>query len=97
MDFQAFQKSLDQEIPPQNLAHPLQALWQDAKGDWHLAHKIAKEIHDENGAWIHAYLHRKEGDESNAAYWYSRAKRKRPNVALKQEWEDIVRNLLCQK
>ena len=51
----------------------LQAMWQDAKGQWDTAHKLAQAQKDETGAWVHAYLHRVEGDLPNAAHWYRRA------------------------
>ena len=73
----------------------LEALWYDAKGDWHRAHEIAQAIDDKTGAWIHAYLHRKEGDAANAAYWYQRAGRpvwREPS--LDAEWDFIVSTLL---
>lgn len=72
----------------------LQALWYDAKGDWNMAHKIAQEVDTLDGAWIHAYLHRKEGDEGNASYWYHRANRKLPKIALDEEREHLLAELL---
>ena len=47
-----------------------QALWWEAKGDWHLAHQCAQKQPDADGAWAHAYLHRVEGDLRNAGGWY---------------------------
>lgn len=94
MTFDEFKSSLTQESPPNNINRPLQALWEDAKGDWETAHRIAQSISDATGAWVHAYLHRREGDLSNAGYWYSCAGKTRPNQSLQEEWEHIVRALL---
>lgn len=94
MDFEAFKASLDQERPPEGLSRALQALWQDAKGDWHEAHRQAQGQKDETGAWVHAYLHRVEGDLSNAGYWYRRAGKSPCTAPLSEEWEAIVSALL---
>jgi hypothetical protein len=51
-------------------------------------------VPDKNASWIHAYLHRKEGDITNADYWYNQAGRKRPNISLNEEWEEIVKAML---
>ncbi len=89
-----FKASLVQDDPPPGLGQPLEALWQDAKGDWHAAHKLSQGLDDATGARIHAYLHRKEGDLSNARYWYERADASMPQVPLEQEWERLVGGLL---
>jgi hypothetical protein len=94
MKFEEFQKSLDASSPPGDLSGHLQSLWYDAKGEWNRSHDIIQNIEDKTASWIHAYLHRKEGDIGNADYWYRRADKKRPNVALKEEWEAIVKALL---
>jgi hypothetical protein len=82
--------------PPAAMSAALQALWQDARGDWARAHTLAQEDLTADGAWVHAYLHRKEGDLANATYWYARAGRSRPadDVTLPIEWEQIARELL---
>jgi|SRR6187402_296619 len=72
----------------------LQALWQDAHGDWQSAHELAQEIETPTGAWVHAYLHRKEGDEFNATYWYRRAGQPVGTASLGEEWDAIVTELL---
>lgn len=74
----------------------LQALWQDAAGDWNAAHRIAQEIDNRTGAWVHAYLHRKEGDVGNAAYWYARAGKPVYSGSLQEEWESVVSILLAE-
>ncbi len=94
MDLRAFKESLDDTMPPPDLSLALQALWQEAKGDWETAHQLAQSENNPSGAWVHAYLHRKEGDTSNAAYWYSRAGQKMPNSSLEEEWEEIAKALL---
>jgi hypothetical protein len=94
MTFEDFHTSLTGPNPPLSLSFYLQALWYDAKGDWEKAHTIIQDIPDKTASWIHAYLHRKEGDIWNADYWYSKAGRKRPEVSLSLEWENIVKELL---
>lgn len=95
MTLDEFNNSLSQTTTPANLSIPLQALWQEAKGDWDFAHRLVQLAGDRESAWVHAYLHRKEGDLSNASYWYSRAGRSIPNnPSLEQEWKSIVQALL---
>ena len=91
-----FSASLQKNTPPAGLTEPLQALWHDAKGDWHLAHELVQHENEGDGAWVHAYLHRKEGDLSNALYWYKQAGRRRPrtSLSLDEEWHSIAEALL---
>jgi hypothetical protein len=96
MSFAAFEGSLARDAAPLPAwSGALQALWHDAKGDWHTAHDRAQEDHSAAGSWVHAYLHRKEGDAGNAAYWYARAGRRPPPAGLElaREWEQIARAL----
>lgn len=86
----AFKESLKQGILPEGLSVLLQALWYDAKGDWHLAHSLIDQLEDKTSAHVHAYLHRKEGDLGNANYWYNRAKQVMPTTSLEEEWEDLL-------
>jgi hypothetical protein len=94
MDLQNFQQSLKNDIPPAEASVYLQALWYDGKGDWEKSHELIQDLPDKDAAWIHAYLHRKEGDVWNADYWYRKAGRKRPSVALEEEWEQIAEALM---
>ena len=94
MDIELFKTSVQEETPPDEFGVALQALWWDAKGDWHRAHKLAQSQKDEDGSWVHAYLHRVEGDESNADYWYRRAARDHSTAALDVEWREITVELL---
>ena len=94
MDFNEFRESLKGGAPPEGLPEALEALWWDAKGDWHKAHESAQGDEGPDGAWVHAYLHRKEGDLSNAKYWYRRADRAAAYGDLEKEWISIVRALL---
>jgi putative tryptophan/tyrosine transport system substrate-binding protein len=64
MDFETYKTSLAQHAPPEGLNLAVQALWWEAKGDWHQAHQCAQKQADPEGAWAHAYLHRVEGDLS---------------------------------
>lgn len=96
MDLKAFTESLAAEAPPQGLSLALQALWYDAKGDWHTAHARAQDQEDQIGSWVHAYLHRKEGDDANAAYWYRRANKPVSTASLESEWESITQALLAE-
>jgi hypothetical protein len=93
VDVQQFRESLKADSPP-GLALPLQALWHDARGDWHAAHEAAQADQSPAGAWVHAYLHRKEGDNLNAGYWYRRAGKPPATSSLTLEWEDIACELL---
>lgn len=94
MTLTEFKKSTQAADPPAGLRQELEALWYDAKGDWHTAHEIAQTINNNNGAWIHAYLHRVEGDNGNANYWYSRAGKSMPSNSLEQEWESLVNEFI---
>ena len=101
ISFKDFQQSLNASAPPSELSLYLQSLWYDGKGDWNKAHTTIQDIEDlpagrqgKTAAWIHAYLHRKEGDIGNADYWYSKAGKKRPDITLKEEWENIVKVLI---
>lgn len=94
MNLTSFKKSLTGNNPPHNISVYLKALWQERKGNWDKAHNIVQDLEDKNAAWIHAYLHRKEGDVGNADYWYRRAGKKRPDVSLEKEWEEIATALL---
>jgi len=96
MQLDAFKASLTHPEPPPNLSLALQALWWDARGDWHKAHERAQERDDAAGAHVHAYLHRKEGDRSNAEYWYRRARATPSALTLDAEWEELVRTFLEQ-
>ena len=94
MTLQAFEDSLRDERPPPGIGPALQALWQEARGDWHAAHALVQAEDDASGAWVHAYLHRVEGDLANAGYWYRRAGRTVCEAPLREEWSAIVRTLL---
>jgi hypothetical protein len=94
MTLAEFRGTLLANSAPLELAPPLRAMWQDAKGNWSDAHTIAQDINDRTGSWIHAYLHRKEGDLANAGYWYRRAGQPVADGSLDEEWERIVLALL---
>jgi hypothetical protein len=78
------------------LGRALHALWHEAKGNWAEAHRLAQDEDNATGAWVHAYLHRVEGDPANAAYWYRRASKPVAQVALAEEWRDLVAALLAR-
>jgi hypothetical protein len=90
MDISIFKESLLNDEPPQRSSVYLEALWYDAKGDWNKSHTLIQDVEDNKASWIHAYLHRKEGDMGNADYWYSRAGKKRSQLSLEREWEELV-------
>lgn len=94
MDYDTFKASIAKDAPPDGLSLALQALWQDAKGEWDEAHKLAQAQKDETGAWVHAYLHRVEGDLPNANYWYRNASKPECSAPLQDEWDAITRTLL---
>ncbi len=93
MDLDAFRASLAEAEPPA-LSAALEALWWDAKGDWHKAHEVAQRDKGRDGAWVHAYLHRVEGDLSNARYWYRRAEQAECLEPTAAEWDAIAAALL---
>lgn len=94
MNLSEFKQSIKNNNKPQGLNSYLNAMFEDALGNWEKAHEIAQDIPDPMGSLIHAYLHRKEGDNWNANYWYSRAGREMPKMNLEQEWESICEELL---
>ncbi len=65
-------------------------MWYHAKKDWDKAHHLVNNPDDATACWVHAYLHRKKAEVANADYWYSGADKKKPDVSLDQEWENIV-------
>lgn len=94
MNLEEFKKTLSASSFPEGSSEYLRSLWYDAKGDWNMAHDVISEIEDKNAAWVHAYLHRKEGDIGNADYWYRLADKKRPDLPLEKEWEELVKHFL---
>lgn len=96
-DIETFRTSLTGNTPPPGLSLALQALWHDARGDWHAAHRAAQDDDSIDGSWVHAYLHRKEGDLANAGYWYRQAGRPVATGSLDAEWEQITRVLLLEQ
>jgi hypothetical protein len=97
MNLNDFKESLNQEAPPSGISIPLQALWQEARGDWRQAHDLLQDEESQAASWVHAYLHRKEGDRANAAYWYSRARQPVSEQSLEAEWEAIAGALLADQ
>jgi hypothetical protein len=95
MQFEQFKSSLNGAAPPAGINGAAQALWWQAKGDWHQAHRCCQDSPDATGAWAHAYLHRVEGDQSNSAGWYKRAGKNPSTATLEQEWEEIARAVLA--
>ncbi|TCR65615.1 hypothetical protein EV560_105378 [Bosea sp. BK604] len=96
LDLKSFRVSLAEPQPPAGLSPALQALWWDAKGDWHRAHERAQERDDAAGTRVHAYLHRKEGDQSNAEYWYRRSGAAPSILTLDEEWQELAESLLAR-
>ena len=94
MEYETFKSSLAGASPPAGVSGAAQALWWQAKGDWHKGHRCAQAEANALGAWAHAYLHRVEGDAHNAAGWYKRAGRDPSTAPLESEWEEIARAVL---
>ena len=94
MTLAEFKASVTKQVPPSDLAPPVQALWWAAKGDWDKAHTIVMNDESREAAWVHAYLHRVEGDLGNAGYWYRQAGQPVAKDSLEAEWERIVSALL---
>ena len=61
MSIEIFRQSLLRDAPPAEWSRALQALWHQAKRDWHRAHQLAQEQDDAEAAWVHAHLHRARG------------------------------------
>jgi hypothetical protein len=97
MTLDEFLATLSESEPPAGVSLALQAMWYDAKQDWHRAHACAQAQEDRTGSWVHAYLHRVEGDAANAAYWYRRAGRPVSTQSLSDEWQSIVKTLLAEE
>ena len=95
MQYEQFKSSLAGASPPAGVSGAVQALWWQAKGDWHKAHRCCQDSPGEAGAWAHAYLHRVEGDQMNAGGWYKRAGKTPSTASLDHEWEEIARALLA--
>jgi hypothetical protein len=94
ISYDQFVDSIEAEQPSPELSETLLSLWWDKKGDWDKAHSIAQQILTKQGSAVHAYLHREEGVIWNADYWYARAGRKRPNISLEEEWQQLVGEML---
>lgn len=97
MTKEQFMAALDQSQPMAAMPEILISLWWDKKGDWDQAHFIAQNIPSLQGSAVHAYLHRKEGVMWNADYWYRRAGRKRPDMPLDTEWEQLVDEMVADR
>ena len=95
MEFASFKSSLAGASPPAGINGAAQALWWQAKGDWHKGRHCAQAEASTEGAWAHAHLHRVEGDLHNAAGWYKRAGRDPSTAPLDTEWEEIARAVLA--
>lgn len=96
MTLEEFKESVSEKQPPPDLSEILTSLWWDKKGDWDRAHSIAQEITTDQGSAVHAYLHREEGVLWNADYWYSRAGRRRPDISLEEEWQQLLNEMLTE-
>ncbi len=94
MNLNDFKDSVLTGVMPMDLSVPLQALWLEARGNWHQAHNSLQSANGPEAAWVHAYLHRKEGDISNAAYWYRRAGQTPTKQTLEQESASMAETLL---
>lgn len=94
MSLHEFRETLSNPNPPA-VSNALQALWQDAQGEWHKAHDLLQDDNSPAGSWVHAYLHRKEPDPANAAYWYRKAGKPVATGDFETEWEAIATALLA--
>lgn len=97
MTLREFKNFVEKGQKPEELNPYLEAMFEDAAGNWEQAHEIAQHCGDMYGNWIHAYLHRKEGDHWNAKYWYSNAGKSMPNYSIEREWEEITEEILRLK
>ena len=71
----------------------LKAITMANDGMWEEAHITVQDIENEYAYWIHANLHREEGDISNSKYWYRRAGRDYTEMDLKEEREEIRKEI----
>jgi hypothetical protein len=94
-NYNEFQETLVHDSPAANWPVGLQALWWDAKGDWHKAHELVDGSNAIHADWIHAYLHRKEGDRWNAGYWYRRAGKPHSDLSLDEELHQLVMSIIA--
>lgn len=94
MTFDTFLVAVESGERPENASVYVQALWEDARGNWQEAHELVQDLPDKKAALLHAYLHRVEGDQFNAQYWYNRAGEPMPNLSLKEEWTQLVKRFL---
>ena len=91
--------SFDEDVPPNTLSPPLQALWRLKKGglamgpEWKKAHNLCQTKEGERAYdLVHALVHWIEGDAGNAAYWYRRVGGERA-ADIKTEWQRIASEL----
>lgn len=94
MNLHDFKASVENNQPPSDLPVSLQALWQQARGNWDAAHALAQSDNSPLASWVHAHLHRVEGDLGNAAYWYRRASKPQSTAGLAAEWDEIAEELM---
>ena len=87
---------LTEEMLPDALSPPLQALWWLKKGrfvmgpEWRKAHDLCQTREGEYAYdLVHALVHWIEGDAANAAYWYRRVGGERA-ANIETEWERIA-------
>lgn len=97
MTIEEFKNSFVSDEAPPGISPELEALWNDAKGNWDIAHQMVQHFDDEDNAKIHAYLHREEGDISNAEYWYKKANTSKPDANLEDEFDELVNYFLNKK
>ena len=76
-----------------NKVELLKAITMANDGMWEEAHITVQDIENEYAYWIHANLHREEGDISNSKYWYRRAGRDFTEIDLKEERDNIIKEI----
>jgi hypothetical protein len=97
MTLDEFRRSLSEEVPPQGVDLPLQALWWSGKDDWDRAHQCVQQREGERDCdLVHAHLHRVEGDLSNAGYWYRRAGQPVATSTTDEEWAALASRFLAR-
>lgn len=94
MTVETFLASVESGERPKDASVYIQALWEDARGNWQKAHELIQDLPDKKAALLHAYLHRVEGDQFNAQYWYNRAGERMPDLSLQEEWTQLVKRFL---
>ena len=96
MDYESFIRSLGDKVPPIEANVAMRALWYDANDVPASAMRAAMSDESHMCVRVRAYLCRKTGDHRGAQRWYWRCGIDPWTGPVKDEWEDILRNILVE-